>query len=238
MLMAVSAGALQYRQSHQKLGVPGVKVVQQPVYDPDGQVVADNSVALPERVLNFESEPIPMERKVLDWLPKDTTYGQRSYKAADGFRTQMTAVLMGADRTSIHDPRYCLPGNGWKIEQIEVDSIPVDKPHAYQLPVQKLTVSRSDVAPDGSPILVRGIYVYWFVAENRVTAQHGQRMIEMGLDMLRTGVLQRWAYISCFSACAPGREEATYGRVKDLITATVPAFQLTTGEPPALARNP
>jgi len=238
VLIAVTAGALQYRQGHQKLGVPGVKVVQKEIYDPEGHVVGSNSVALPDRVLNFKSETVPVERVVLEWLPKDTTYGQRLYKAEDGFQSQMNVVLMGSDRTSIHKPQYCLTGTGWQIDQTELDTIPIDRPRSYQLPVNKLTVSRTVQGPDGSKVTVHGVYVYWFVAENRLTAHHGQRMIEMGIDMLRTGVLQRWAYVSCFSMCYPGQEQATYGRVKELITAAVPAFQLTTGDAATLARNP
>ena len=63
-------------------------------------------------------------------------------------------------------------------------------------------------------------------------------MFDMGLDMLRTGVLQRWAYVSCFSICHPGQEEETYKRIKELISAAVPHFQLTTGHATALASNP
>ncbi|MFL6112328.1 MAG: hypothetical protein ACJ786_13375 [Catenulispora sp.] len=47
----------------------------------------------------------------------------------------------------------------------------------------------------------------------------------LGLDMLRTGVLKRWAYVSCFGICLPGQEESAYGRLKALITASVPQFQ-------------
>jgi len=55
--------------------------------------------------------------------------------------------------------------------------------------------------------------------------------------MLRTGVLQRWAYVSCFSICLPGKEQATYDRIKDLIVATVPKFQTAAGPEATLAHN-
>lgn len=238
LLIAATAIGLQYRQAHQKLGIPGVKVVQMPVYDPEGKLAGTNSVALPERVLNYESKVVPVDRIVLEWLPKDTTYGQRAYKAADGFQTRMTAVLMGSDRTSIHQPQYCLTGTGWQIDQTEIESIAVNQPRVYQLPVNKLTVSRTVKGDNGVQQQIKGIYVYWFVAENRLTAHHGQRMLDMGLDMLRTGVLQRWAYVSCFSMCYPGQEQETYTRLKELISAAVPEFQITTGEAATLARNP
>lgn len=206
-----------------------MKVVQAPVYDTDGKIAATNTVPLPENPPGFSSQPMPMSRVVLDWLPKDTTYSQRLYHSDDGFESQVTVVLMGTDRTSIHQPQYCLTGQGWGIVQSELDNVSIREPHLYQLPVNKLTVSR-----DG----ILGIYVYWFVAENRLTANHGQRMWDMGLEMLRTGVLQRWAYVSCFSLCRPGQEEATYNRMKQLIAVTVPEFQLATGSGTTLARNP
>jgi hypothetical protein len=44
--------------------------------------------------------------------------------------------------------------------------------------------------------------------------------------MLRAGVLQRWAMISYFTACAPGQEDAAFERLKKLIAASAPEFQL------------
>jgi hypothetical protein len=44
--------------------------------------------------------------------------------------------------------------------------------------------------------------------------------------LLTTGVLQRWAYISYFAVCEPGQEDAAFERVKKLIVASVPEFQL------------
>jgi hypothetical protein len=52
-----------------------------------------------------------------------------------------------------------------------------------------------------------------------------ERMWLMASKLLRTGVLQRWAYVSCFAACPPGQEEATFERMQKLIAAAVPQFQ-------------
>jgi exosortase len=239
LLFIVGSGfALQHRQRYQKLGQPGLKVVQAPIYDPKGNLAATNSIALPDQVLDYDSEIVPVDRVVLDWLPKDTTYGQRLYKATNGFHVQMTAILMGTDRTSIHQPQYCLTGAGWHIGQSEIETIRIQQPRGYDLPVNKLTVTRMVRDGNGAEARLSGIYVYWFVADNRLTAEHGQRMLDMGLDMLRTGVLQRWAYVSCFAVCFPGQEEQTYQRIEELITAAVPQFQLTTGQPATLASNP
>ena len=60
---------------------------------------------------------------------------------------------------------------------------------------------------------VRGLYVFWFVARNEETDSHWQRIWWLTRDLLTTGVLQRWAYVSYFSAgFAPGQEDAAFGQ--------------------------
>ena len=75
----------------------------------------------------------------------------------------------------------------------------------------------------------RGIYVYWFVADNELTADHLQRMWWMARDLVRTGTLQRWAYVGCFATCLPGGEQPTFERMKQFIAAAAPEFQLAAG---------
>jgi len=236
-LIVAAASFLVYQRGHQRLGIPGVKVIPQAMYDTEGKVVGTNSVYLPEQVLNFKSEIQPVAQVTLGWLPKDTTYGQRIYKAPDGFDAQLSVVLMGTDRTSIHNPQYCLTGVGWSIDQTEPTTIAISKPHAYQLPAMKLTMSHEWTNRSGEKARQRGVFVYWFVADQELTAEHGQRMWWMARDMLRKGVLQRWAYVTCWRPCAPGDEENTFKRIKELIAAAVPQFQLATGEPAPVALN-
>jgi uncharacterized protein DUF3485 len=135
---------------------------------------------------------------------------------------------MGADRTSIHKPEFCLGGQGYKIDDgaSSQTTVHIDRPVPYELPVMKL-VSTKEATINGRKVIARGIYVYWFVADNEYTARHNQRMWWMARDVIRTGVLQRWAYVSYFANCAPGEEEATFERLKSLIAASVPQFQLT-----------
>src|SRR4051812_26930451 len=101
-LIGAASAFLVSHKMHQKLGTPGVKVIPVASYDTEGKVVMTNSVELPEKVLNYTSEIRPITADTLRWLPKDTTYGQRTYKAPDGFEVGVNVVLMGTDRTSIH----------------------------------------------------------------------------------------------------------------------------------------
>lgn len=217
-LMAGTAGALTWLRANQKLGKPGIKAMAIP-----GSVMM--KIELPERVLDFTSTNMPEPEVVVGYLPKDTSYAGRLYTAPDGLQINSTIILMGADRTSIHKPDYCLPGQGWSINEKTVVNIPVAGPQNYQLPVAKWIIGNVYQTPDGQKHEVSGLYVFWFVADGEQTADNYQRMWWLGRDLLRTGVLQRWAYVSFFSVCAPGQEEATFEQMKKLIAVTVPEFQ-------------
>ena len=238
IVMAAAAVLLTRLQAMQRLGVPGVKIVEQTVKREDGEVAGTNAVALPEAVLNMESHELPVAKVVYDLLPKDTVFGQRVYRAPDGFWTQVSAVLMGSDRTSIHKPEYCLPGQGFRVQKVEFDTVEIREPHSYQLPVAKLTVLRETQAADGRKVSESALYVYWFVADEQLTSKHAQRMLWMAKDLISRGILQRWAYISCFTACPPGHEDQTYSRMREWIAAAVPKFQLATGPASVPAANP
>lgn len=237
LLIGGTALLLSRLQSTQKLGRPGVRLVAKSIFDDSGELVGTNSVDLPERVLNFESKPMPISTNVLKWLPKDTTYGFRQYQAPDGFEMTLGVVLMGSDRTSLHKPEYCLPGQGLSIDRRESRNITVREPYTYELPVTCFTVS-GEVEEKGVRGRVKALYVFWFVADGQLTADHNQRMLWMSRDLVTTGILQRWAYISCYSFCPPGQETAVFARMSELIGAAVPRFQLAAGAPGRLARQP
>jgi hypothetical protein len=212
-MMAGAAGFLVRLKAHQRIGEPGL------------------SLDLPPRVLGYRSEPISVGPDEIAALPKDTSFSRRLYTWSEGGRSnqlQLGIVLMKSDRTSIHKPQFCLTGQGWNITQTELISVPVALPHAYELPIMKLTATKQ-VNLVGGPATARALYLYWFVAEDSVTASHWARMWRMATHLLRTGVLQRWAYVSCFAVCWPGQEEDTYQRMRQFLSAAVPQFQTATG---------
>jgi len=223
-LIGASAVILARLQSNQKLGSPGVKTTPIP-----GSVRV--LVDLPEKVLDFESKEIEQSAIVTNTLPRDTSYGQRLYRAPDGFEVLLNVVMMGTDRTSLHKPEFCLVGGGWRIDSSEELTIPVSQPHPYQLPVIRKTVSKRDIL-NGQPISLGGVYVYWYVADQAISgdATGSERMWWMAKNLLWTGVLQRWAYVTCFTVCPSGAEATAYNRLQQFIAAAVPEFQLTTGK--------
>jgi len=211
-LMATAGGMLFHSKANQKLGTPGIKAVPIP-----GSVVMQ--IDLPERVLDCLSTNVPQQAVVTNMLPPDTSYASRCYYDSNGFWITANIVMMGKDRSSIHKPEYCLPGQGFKIESQTNLNLSIAGPQPYQL-----TVARWIVSKPGTDM--RGIYVFWFVAENELTTDYRQRMWLLARDLLLRGVLQRWAYVSYFAVCQAGQEEAAFARVSELIARSVPEFQL------------
>jgi len=226
VLTGASAALLGRLKAAQKLGSPGVTTA--PIQGESLRVI----VRLPEKVLDFESEEVEQLPIVTNTLPRDTSYGQRLYQAPDGFKLLLNVVLMGLDRTSLHKPEFCLVGAGWRIDTSERLTIPIAKPHPYILPVTRKLLTRHDNV-GGQLLTRRGVFVYWYVADGAVSgdATGIERMWWTARELLRTGVLQRWAYVTCFAVCAPGEEEAVYKRMCEFIAAAVPEFQLATGTP-------
>ncbi len=195
-------------------------------------------VELPEHVPGYESKWYDPAEAELGTLPPDTSFGKRVYRAEDGFETLLMVVLMGTDRTSLHKPQFCLEGQGCHVDGTGTleTTIHVARPCAYDLPVVRLITNNDKTEKDRS----RGVYVYWYVADGALSASvtGAQRMWLMARGLLTTGILQRWSYVSCFSQCGPGQEEATYQRMKQLIAAAVPEFQLTPAGPTAQMNPP
>ncbi|MCX6922180.1 MAG: exosortase-associated EpsI family protein [Verrucomicrobia bacterium] len=220
-LMGSGAALLANLRTNQKLGHPAVKTSPIPG-SPRLQV------DLPERVPGYTSGVVEVDKATLTWLPQDTSFGRRTYRAPDGFEAFVDVVLMGSDRTSLHKTEFCLEGQGWKIDRNESHEItvPLDRPYAYELQVMKFIVTR-EVTDQGRSLTVRGVYLVWFVADgDEYTPRHWQRMWWMARDLLTTGVLQRWAMISYFTVCPAGQEEAAFERLKKFINASAPEFQL------------
>jgi len=224
-MMGGAAATLGGMKKHQRLGLPGVRAV----------AIADSQrmqIDLPEHALAYDSTNIPTDPGVLAALPHDTSFAQRVYYSPTNMSDQMAlmVVLMGTDRTSIHKPQFCLRGMGWDFDDqsIKVDSVLIEKPHPYDLPVARLMLRRQEIV-DGKAELRSGIYIYWFVADKELTWDHYARMWRSAKHLLGTGELERWAYVGCLCRCVPGDEEATLAKMKKFISETVPQFQSVTG---------
>ena len=217
LLMAVAGGAIFKLQARQTLGRPGV------LAEPQAGSLRWR-IPLPEQVAGMTSQEVPAAEVELSALPPDTSFGKRLYTATNGAPLLLQVVLMGRDRTSIHQPQYCLTGQGWLIEKTEEVRLPIAKPHPHEVPALKLTASKVFTTESGHRVPLRAIYVYWFVADGAITAHRSERLAAMAKELLRTGTLQRWAYVACFAQCLPGEEDNAFARVKEFVAEAVPEF--------------
>ncbi|HNQ91030.1 MAG TPA: exosortase-associated EpsI family protein [Verrucomicrobiota bacterium] len=222
-VMAGGAGVLLRLKATQRLGEPGLKV--SAVAGEAGRL----QIELPARVLSYQSSNIPPTEVETRTLPQDTTLAKRLYRAPDGFQLLASAVLMGTDRTSIHKPEYCLTSQGWSIVSRASGSVRVERPRPYDLPIRRFTASIRGRDSSGRTVEWSGVYVFWFVSENKLTSSHWTRVGWITWELIRRGVLPRWAYVSCFATCPPGEEDATFGRLREFIEASVPEFQAVSG---------
>jgi hypothetical protein len=220
-LLLLGGVALAYFQTHQRLGAPGVKTAA----IPGGNL----KVLLPARVLNYESEELPVAEIVTNTLPRDTSYGDRVYKSPDGFEIQASIVLMGTDRTSLHKPQFCLEGQGWRIDGAPIQtSVLVDQPYPYQLPLIKLIGSR-EATIKGQKAVIRCLCVYYYVTDGAISGSPTgmELMWQIARTQLTTGTMQRWAYVRFIAWCEQGREDAAFEKMKHFIAAAAPEYQLT-----------
>ncbi len=225
-LIAAAAWLVAGLASRQVLDAPGVAVSSLPLLDKEGKLVRSNSIALPKDLPGYTFERLPISEIELGSLPSDTIFGRGRYALLDGSWVQINVVLMGTDRTSIHRPEYCLTGVGWRIRS--QTELPFGGPGPGPGRVQRFDC-RLKTEMNGRPVDVGGVYVFWFVSRDKETASHWERQWWMVRDLVTRGVLQRWAYISFFSPCAPGEEDAAYQRVSELIRRVHPYFGVTSG---------
>lgn len=222
----------------QVLGKPGVRVVNEPIFSAllgrtnaaEREIAGTNSVFLPAVLPGIVSTEIDLHPSVWKTLPADTTYGQRLYRMENGQPIQTTVVLMGSDRTSIHKPEFCLVGQGFTILEAKEIGIPISEPFDYMLPAMHMKVRAERRNSAGEVDAVEGVYLFWFVADGKIAARHSTRMAWMAKDLLTRGVLQRWAYVSCFSVCPPGRTEEITAQIKRLVQRMAPRFQTSPAE--------
>ena len=217
-LVLLAVAALQKIKTTQHLAPPGIKLASLT----DGRT----PVILPDRAGEFTAHDFEIPVIFKQTLPPDTSFALRRYEADDGFAAQLSVVVMGTDRSSIHRPQACLPGQGLQIVQTENITVPVG---AGVIPAVKLSLRLQQQAPTGERRELHGFYIYWFVSDRELTAD-GSGLHRARADtvrLLRTGELTRWAYVSVYAVCEPDQENATFARLEKFIAATAPEFQTT-----------
>jgi exosortase len=206
--------------------------------------------------LGSPEEPSRMER---EQLPADTQILKMRYRTpaltVDKLDwANVTVVLAGAERRSIHRPEVCLDGQGWTI--LDSKLIPIEIARGKVLHVKDLFLERLWVNKEGLKRPLRAHYVYWFVGTDVTTPHNWTRVWLSSWDSVARNVNHRWAYPAVsawvtdnFDPIESGQRqrssEETLAMITDLIRSLAPRFQKQFMDPsPALpvdhkiSRNP
>ena len=161
--------------------------------------------------LGYAQEIGDLERSVLG--PGGTEFSRKTYKKARGSgldggdNIQASVVLAGQDmNTSIHRPEWCLPAQGWTIE--DSTTVPIVIPDRGKLVATRLKAMRfvrdketgKPIADaDGNKVVLRNLDYYWFVGYSDITESHTTRNMIDWADRLMHGYNQRWGFVSVAS---------------------------------------
>ena len=193
---------------------------------------------LPTAVGRFLGQPLDRDAAEKDLLPADTQMVKMQYRSpglpADRDMMQVSIVLAGAERRSIHRPEVCLDGQGWTL--LDSHIIPVEISPGRTLNVKDLLVERELRPQGGKPKMLRAHYVYWFIGEDVTTPSNAVRVWLTTWDNIARNVNHRWAYASVTAWVTDNLEtresgqrardsEATTNLVSELIRELAPRFQ-------------
>lgn len=193
---------------------------------------------LPAAAGRFLGQPLERDAAEKALLPEDTQMLKMQYRspgsAEDRDVAQVTLVLAGAERRSIHRPEVCLDGQGWTLLDSRVLNVEV-LPGRF-LPVKDLLVERQVRMKDGGSRMLRAHYAYWFIGTDVTTPSNARRVWLSTWDNIFRNINHRWAYASITCLVTDNLQPAESGqRVRDsetsaavmteLIRLLAPAFQ-------------
>ncbi len=195
---------------------------------------------LPEQLgpwAGVKGEPDPVEVSV---LPKDTEFAKMVYSTLGGNVAErdvinVSIVLSGADRRSIHRPEVCLRAQGWTILSSTVQ--PVVMEDGNTLRVRDLYITKPmTLVGSSDPRMIRAHYIYWFAGTNVSTPDHMERTWITLRDSKLVGINHRWAYPSMMAMVTEGftpqetgqrvrTNEETQALLREFIKHLTPKFQ-------------
>lgn len=158
---------------------------------------------LPE-IEGYTSEELQPSEAELTVLPKDTYIERRRYTAADGTSFEVSVVVGGRSKSSIHRPELCLPAQGFQMRSPRSLTV-------AGVGWRALTLS-SKTAPDIG-------FAYTFINQDGFrTASHTRRILQDVWDRSVHNRIDRWVMVTVNSARS---EDAALAAILAKVKATV-----------------
>jgi len=154
---------------------------------PEVTVAEAPDVRLPD-IAGYESSPLEPSEAERTVLPADTRIEKRMYRRADGEWFQVSVVVGGASKSSIHRPELCLPAQGFQMSSprtVEVGGVEW----------RFLSVESRGKSPLG--------FAYTFFNQDGFrTASHTQRIFRDVWDRSVHNRIDRWVMLTVSSSRA------------------------------------
>ncbi len=145
-------------------------------------VLCEAPAARLAEIPGYASEPLEPTEAERETLPADTQFDKRLYTAADGTWYQVSLVIGGKSKSSIHRPELCLPTQGFQMmSPRNLEAGGVDW-HA-------VTLARGGLPPLGFA------YTFFNQAGFR-TSSHVRRILCDVLDRSFRARIDRWAMVT------------------------------------------
>lgn len=149
-------------------------------------------------------------------LPEDVQILRRRYEGSNGDHFDVTLLLSGHDRSSIHRAELCLVGQGHKIVKQRTVTVPLDE--GRPLDVMVLDLLSGSRGP-GSP---RAHLAYWFEDSVHRTPHHAWRVFWIAWDSVVHGKSRRWAYVTVTSFNGPRSREDDIEHLRSFLAKLYP----------------
>lgn len=142
-------------------------------------------------IAGFTSEPVEVSEAELTVLPADTQFDKRAYRSEDGAQFNVSVVVGGRSKSSVHRPELCLPAQGFQMS---------DPRHAEveDIDWHLVTLARRDAPPMGFA------YTFFNQAGYR-TSSHVKRIFRDVLDRSFLGRIDRWVMVTVYASSADER---------------------------------
>lgn len=141
---------------------------------------------LPE-IEGYTSEELQPSEAELTVLPKDTQVERRRYTAAAGAAFEVSVVIGGRSKSSIHRPELCLPAQGFQMcspRTLTVDGVD-----------WRVITLAAKANPDAG-------FAYTFINQDGFrTASHTSRILRDVLDRSLYNRIDRWVMVTVNAGC-------------------------------------
>jgi len=122
-------------------------------------------------------------------LPEETTVKKMVYVRSDGYRYSVSLVLSGSERRSIHNPRDCFRGQGFKLVDRRTLRLETSDSGSFTVMILDASIGEKERVRKSS-------YTYWFADTSHETPYIWEQVLLTAVDRVFRGEAPRWAYIS------------------------------------------